>query len=147
MRNHNLNPNLAAARLGFPIFFHFEGALIAKSQPESQSCSCEIGIFHFPIFQHPLEESTRSSGSALGGIPISHHEKKMGNGKWKMEKSQSRMSPTSHQLLQDWDGKWEVGSGKVEIPISHAPILFVTPLKHLTLFWAGQAHACQNSTR
>jgi hypothetical protein len=47
----------------------------------------------------------------------------MENGKWKMEKSQSRMSPISHQLLQDWDEKWEVGSGEVGIPISHAPIL------------------------
>jgi hypothetical protein len=119
---------IANCEIGIFHFFHFEGALIAKSQPESQSCSCEIGIFHFPIFQHPLEESTRSSGSALGGIPIPHHEKKMENGKWKMEKSQSRMGPTSHQLLQDRDEKWEVGSGEVEIPISHAPILFVTPL-------------------
>jgi hypothetical protein len=40
----------------------------------------------------------------------------MGNGKWKMEKSQSRRSPISHQLLQDWDKKWKAESGKVENP-------------------------------
>jgi hypothetical protein len=28
-------------------------------------------------------------------------------------------------LLQDWDKKWKVESGKVEIPISHAPSLVV----------------------
>jgi hypothetical protein len=30
-------------------------------------------------------------------------------------------------LLQDWDGKWKVESGKWKIPILEAPNLVVTP--------------------
>jgi hypothetical protein len=53
----------------------------------------------------------------------------MENGKWKMEKSQSCMSPILHQLLHDWDEKWKVESGKWKIPPLHAPNLVVTEAK------------------
>jgi hypothetical protein len=35
----------------------------------------------------------------------------MENGKWKMEKSQSRRTPISHQLLQDWDNLAPAAAG------------------------------------
>jgi hypothetical protein len=59
LRNHNLDPNLAAARLGFSIFF---------------------SIFQHPLdFQHPLEQRKK--------IPISLQDWggkwKVESGKWK----------------------------------------------------------------